>query len=180
MALVEESRQLEILSQVFSNRLLDRLRERLGESYSPQVMNGWPLDTENGGSVLAMAQLQPKAVPIFFDAAEEIAADLIAKPPSADELARVTEPLRQQLTRATTSSAFFMYLLEGASTDPRRFRAVRTLMTDYTQTSPAAMQALAAKYLKPGGSWRVAVIPQGQSLVRAAGAGGTGAAAAPE
>ena len=62
----------------------------------------------------------------------------------------------------------------------RNFRAVRTLMTDYTQTSPAAMQALAAKYLKPGGSWRVAVIPQGQSLVRAAGAGGTGAAAAPE
>jgi zinc protease len=60
-----------------------------------------------------------------------------------------------------------MYLLEGASTDPRRFRAVRTLMTDYTQTSPAAMQALAAKYLKPGGSWKAAVIPQGQSLVRA-------------
>lgn len=167
MAQVEESRQLEILSQVFSNRLMDRLRERLGESYSPQVMNGWPLDTENGGSVLAMAQLQPKAVPVFFTIAEEIAADLIAQPPSADELARVTEPLRQQLTRASTSSAFFMYLLEGASTDPRRFRAVRTLMTDYTQTSPAAMQALAAKYLKPGGSWKAAVIPQGQSLVRA-------------
>lgn len=173
MAGISESRQLEILSQVFSNRLMDRLRERLGEAYSPQVANSWPLDVENGGSLFAAAQLQPRAVPVFFATAEEIAADLVASPPSADELARVTEPLRQQLTRASTSSAFFMFQLEGASSDPRRFSAVRSLMVDYTQTTPAAMQALAAKYLKPGGSWRLAVIPQGQVLATASTSGST-------
>jgi zinc protease len=164
-ARIEESRQLQILSQLFQNRLLDALREKLGEAYAPQVGNSWPIDLENGGSVIALAQLQPRGVPVFFATADEIAADLIARPASSDELARVTEPLRQQLNRASTSSAFFMYQLEGASADPQRIGAVRTLLTDYTVTTPEAMQALARKYLQRSSSWRLAVIPQGQKLV---------------
>ncbi|MFM5885288.1 MAG: M16 family metallopeptidase, partial [Novosphingobium sp.] len=164
VAQISEGRQLEILSQLFSNRLLDAMREKLGASYSPYVANSWPQDLDNGGAIFALAQLQPKAVPVFFATADEIAAQLVAAPPTADELARVTEPLKQQLTRAYTSSAFFMNQLEGASEDPRKFAALRTLLPDMTRTTPAAMQALAAKYLRPGKSWRVAVIPAGQKL----------------
>jgi zinc protease len=160
MAGVSESRQLEILSQLFTNRLMDAMRERLGASYAPQVVNNWPLDLASGGSIMAFAQLQPLATTAFFAAAQEIAADLSARPPGDDELTRVIEPLRQQLTRATTSSAFFMGQLEGATQDPSRFAAVRSLLTDFTQTTPAKMQALAAKYLDPAKGWRLAVVPQ--------------------
>ncbi len=165
IANVTESRQLEILTQVFQNRMLDAMREKLGASYAPQVYNNWPVDLDSGGGVIALAQLQPKGLPIFFATADEIAADLVARPPSADELARVTEPLKQQLTRAYTSSAFFMGQLEGASSDPRKFAALRTLLPDMTRTTPAAMQALAAKYLQRAKSWRIAIIPEGQKLV---------------
>ena len=164
MAGITESRQLEILTQLFTNRLLDRMREKLGASYAPQVVNSWPLDLDSGGSISAFAQIQPVATAAFFDAAREIAADLIARPPSADELTRVTEPLRQQITRATTSSAFFMNQLEGATSDPSRFGAVRTILTDYTQTTPEAMQALARKYLDPQKSWRLAVVPEAKGV----------------
>jgi len=166
MAQLRESRQLEILTQVFNNRLMDKLREKLGEAYSPQVVNSWPLELHDGGNIFAIANLQPKSVPVFFATAEEIATDLATKPITAEELARVTEPLKQGLTRASSSSAFFMYLIEGATTDPTRYRSVRTLLSDYTVTTPEAMQALAAKYLAPGKSWRIAVIPQGQSLAQ--------------
>ncbi|MFM5924388.1 MAG: M16 family metallopeptidase [Novosphingobium sp.] len=161
---LRESRQLEILSQIFQNRLLDKLREKLGESYSPQVVNSWPLDLDGGGSLMAIANLQPKSVPVFFQTAEEIANDLAANPIGADELGRVTEPLKQALTRASSSSAFFMYLLEGATSDPGKYRQVRSVLSDFTETTPAEMQALARKYLAPGKSWRLAVIPQGQTL----------------
>lgn len=164
---ISESRQLAILSDLFQNRLVDALREKLGESYAPQVGNDWPVDLENGGAITALGQLQPGSIPVFFATADEIAADLVARPPSAEELARVTEPLRQQLTRAATGSAFFMYQLEGASEDQRRIAAIRTILPDYTRTTPEAMQALARKYLGKGKSWRLAVIPQGQSLVTA-------------
>ena len=162
-----ESRQLEILTQLFSNRLLDRMREKLGASYSPQVFSEWPIDLDSGGAIMALGQLDPKSLPVFFATADEIAAELIAKPVTADELARVTEPLRQQLTRASSSSAFFMYQLEGATADPVRIAALRTLLSDYTRTTPERMQALAAKYLGQNKSWRAAVVPEG-SLAKAA------------
>jgi zinc protease len=160
---ISESRQLEILTQLFTNRLMDAMREKMGASYAPQVYSTWPLDLDSGGTITAMAQLQPDAVPAFFATAQEIAADLIANPPGADELARVTEPLRQRVTRAATSSAFFMYQLQGATSDPRRISAVRTLLTDYTVTTPADMQALAKRYLGGDRSWRLAVVPEEKS-----------------
>src|SRR5690606_27765256 len=64
-----QSRKLEVLAQLFSNRLMDALRERLGASYSPYVGANWPLDAEDGGNLLALAQLPPEQVPAFFDAA---------------------------------------------------------------------------------------------------------------
>ena len=161
---VRESRKLEILTNLFSNRLLDRMREKLGASYAPQVISNWPLDLDSGGAISAMAQIQPSAVPAFFAATEEIAADLVARPASADELARVTEPLRQQVTRAATGAAFFMYQLEGATSEPARFASLRTLLPDYTQTTPQEMQALASRYFGTAKSWRLAVLPEGQSL----------------
>lgn len=167
---ISESRQLEILTQLFTNRLMDAMREKTGESYAPQVYSNWPLDLDSGGSITAMAQLQPAAVPAFFTTAREIAADLIANPPTADELERVTEPLRQRVTRAATSSAFFMYQLEGATGDPARIGSVRTLLRDYTETTPQQMQALARKYLEPNASWRLAVLPQGETMATVAAA----------
>jgi zinc protease len=164
---ISESRQLEILTQLFTNRLMDAMREKAGASYAPQVYSTWPLDLDSGGSITAAAQLQPAAVPVFFTTARQIAADLIAHPVTADELARVIEPMRQRVTRASTSAAFFMYQLEGATTDPSRIAAVRTILQDYTVTTPEKMQALAARYLDPAKSWRLAVLPEGKTAAPA-------------
>lgn len=160
---IRESRQLEILSQLFTNRLLDEVREKLGVSYAPYVYSTWPVDLQAGGAITAVAQLGPKDVPLFFDLAEKIAADLIAKPATADELGRVIEPLRQQVSRAASSSGFFMQELQGATRDPSRIGSIRTLLADYTQTTPEAMQQLAARYLTKGKSWHLAVLPEQQA-----------------
>ncbi len=161
---IRDSRQLQILTQIFTNRLMDAMREKTGASYAPQVASSWPVDIDSGGVITAMAMLQPLAVPAFFATAEEIAADLSANPPSEDELARVTEPLRQQITRAATGSAFFMWQLEGATQDPSRIGNIRSILSDYTRATPEAMRALAERYLAAGKSWRLAVLPQGQVL----------------
>lgn len=166
------SRKLYVLSQLFSNRLLEAMREKAGASYAPQVYSDWPLDSASGGSLFALAQLQPAAVPDFFSTVDAIAADLAARPPSAEEMALVTEPLRQQLTRAASGSAFIMNQLEGATYDPSRFGAVSTILSDYTAISPIEVQQLAQRYLIEDRSWRLAVIPQGQAL---AGPGGANA-----
>ena len=163
---LRESRQLEILTQVFNNRLLDAMRERAGASYAPVVRSEWPSDVEGGGRITGFAQLQPDDVPIFFEEARKIAAELANTPPSADELERVTEPLRQYVTRASTGNLFWLYQLEGATEDPQRIALLRFLLSDLTRTTPEAMQSLARKYLSPADAWTLAVIPQGQELSR--------------
>ncbi len=55
-----------------------------------------------------------------------------------------------------------MYQLEGATADPGRFTALRTVLSDYTQTTPEKMQALAQRYLDPAKGWRLAVVPEAQ------------------
>lgn len=167
VASLRESRQLEILTQLFNNRLMDALRERAGASYSPQVFSSWPTDLPSGGRITALAQLEPAFVPVFFAEAERIAKDLAANPPTADELARVTEPLGQLIRRASTGNQFWLYNLEGATQDPKRTAMLRTLLADYSQTSPQAMQLLADRYLVQGGTFRLAVIPEGQTLAAA-------------
>lgn len=169
MADIRESRQLEILTQIFSNRLLQAMREKSGASYAPQVFSSWPVDLNAGGAINAVAQIEPGSIPVFLATARKIAADLSASPPTVDELARVTEPLRQQVTRAATGSAFFMYQLEGATQDPSRFEAVRTLLPDYSETTPERMQQLAARYLAPEKAWELVVVPEGQASVTTAG-----------
>ncbi len=164
---LRESRQLEILTQLFNNRLLDALRERAGASYSPQVFSNWPADLSTGGRITALAQLEPEFVPIFFTEADRIARDLAANPPTADELERVTEPLSQLIRRASTGNQFWLYNLEGAAFDPQRVALLRTLLADYSQTSPQIMQFLADRYFAKGAPFRLAIIPEGQTLAQA-------------
>jgi zinc protease len=155
-----ESRKLEMLAQLFSNRLMDAMRERAGASYSPFVGSDWPLDTPAGGKIVAIAELPPEQVPAFFTAADEIAADLAATGPTADELARVTEPMRQLLTRMQTGHTFWLNQLAGLSFDRNRLVLLPSLMTDYIAIDPAEMRALAARYFGQHGGWRMAVLPQ--------------------
>ncbi len=159
-----ESRQLELLTSLFTNRLIDAMRERAGASYAPSVSTNWPVDLDNGGRIMAIAQLKPEDVPTFFAAAETIAADLATNPASADELARATEPMKQLIRRAMTGNTFWLYQIAGSSRDPRRLFALDTLQADFSETTPEAMQALAAKYLAATDGWRMAVLPEGQTL----------------
>ncbi len=160
---ISESRKIEVLSQLFNNRLIDDMREKLGVSYSPYVYSMWPVDLTAGGAITAVAQLRPEDVPLFFKLVEDIAADLVAQPAQADELARVIEPMRQQVTRAASSSGYFMLELEGATGDPSRFNTIGSILRDYTLVTPQELQALAARYLAKGKSWQLAVLPQDQA-----------------
>ncbi|WP_375291669.1 M16 family metallopeptidase [Qipengyuania sp.] len=170
VASIRESRQLQILVQLFNNRLLDAMREKAGASYAPVVQSDWPTDIQGGGRIRAIAQLQPKDVPIFFREAERIAQSLVSTPVTADELERVTEPLRQYVSRASTGNLFWLYQLEGATQDPRIIAYLRTLLSDYSRTSPEVMEALAQKYFSGVQPWRLAIVPEGQSLSAEAGA----------
>ena len=156
---VHESRQLELLAQVFNNRLFDAMREKIGASYAPQVASTWPLDLPSGGYIAATTQLRPGDLPAFFAASDKIAADLAASPPTADEMERVVEPMKQLITRASTGNGFYMYQLEGGAFEPGKFTEIRSILSDYSRITPDIIQGLAQRYLVQARAWRLKIVP---------------------
>jgi zinc protease len=160
IAEIRTSRQLDILAQIFSDRLFERLRQESGASYSPSVSSQWPVGSTSGGKIVAIGQVSPENVPLFFRLSREIAADLAKNPVGADELERTIKPMGQQLLRASTSSQFWLAQMGGGTYDPRRLAAVRSLGSDLMTTTPAELQALAARYLRPDTDWTMEVLPK--------------------
>ncbi|MBR0552614.1 M16 family metallopeptidase [Stakelama marina] len=160
---ISQSRKLELLAAIFRDRLLDQLRSEAGASYTPQVVNEWPVGLPSGGDVLAVGLVPPAKTDLFFRLARGIAADLAANPVSQDELDRAIKPLKQLVIRMSTGNIFWMDQTKGGSTDPRRIAAIDTLPTDIVQTTPAEIQALAAKYLRPDKDWSMIVLPKDEA-----------------
>jgi zinc protease len=155
-----DSRRLDVLAQVFSDRLFERMRQAAGASYSPGVVSQWPKGLPGGGRLMAVSQVAPENVALFFKLSREIAADLAANPIAADELARIKGPLSQYYARASTSSLFWLRELSGGAYDPRRLDATRRIGRDFGEVTPAVLQAAAAKYLLPAKDWTMAVLPK--------------------
>jgi zinc protease len=110
----------------------------------------------------------PDKTGFFFQLARGIAADLVAKPIDADELNRALTPLKQQIIRQSSGNMFWMKLVEGGSYDPARIAAVKTLAPDIGRVTPAELQGLAAKYLRPDRDWSLMVVPEKPAPVGAA------------
>lgn len=161
LANAREGRQLDILAQIITDRLFERLRAAEGVAYSPNAQADWPLAFDKGqGYILAMSQLKPGSIDYFFTLVREIAADLAARPVSDDELQRVLAPTRQLLARASTGNAYWMNQMEGAAYDRRYVEAMIALPNDMLRITPERLRQLAAKYLVDRKSYSVVVLPR--------------------
>ncbi|WP_432767906.1 MAG: insulinase family protein [Sphingopyxis sp.] len=167
LAAPRDARGLEVLAAVFNDRLFDRLRAEQGASYGPVVDSHWPTGFDGGGYLLVGSLLAPKDIDRFYGIARDIAADLVANPVTPDELARNAGPIREQVTRASTGNVYWMFLLEGATRDPRVAAAALTIQDDIASVTAADVQRLARQYLTPNRQWSLAILPQGMTLADA-------------
>ena len=157
---IYESRKLDILAQIYNDRLFDALRGAEGAAYSPNVSSNWPAAMPGGGSFTVVSQLNPSRTTEFFALARRIATDLIATPVSADELQRAVGPTRQQIDRASSGNSFWLGQLAGSTSDARRIEAIASLASDYARITPVELQATARRWLAPDKVFSMVVLPE--------------------
>ncbi len=155
-----EGRRLELLAQIFGDRMFDQLREAEGASYSPVVDSNWPTGFSSGGNFAVIAQLKPEGVARFFTISQDIAASLATKPVTSDEMARAVTPMKERIARASTGSSFWLRNLEGASFDPQRITALKSILSDLSRITPADLQESARKWFKPDQAFKLTVLPE--------------------
>lgn len=164
LARVTEGRELEVLAAIFRDRLFEKFRVEQAASYSPNMSSNWPDEFSSGGYMIALSLVQPGDVNRFFDFSRDVAADLVARPVSEDELKRAVEPISQLIERISTGNTFWLNELEGVTYEPQRFNVLARLLSDYKNVTPARLQDLAKRYFVEEKAWRFAVLPKNVSL----------------
>ena len=64
-----------------------------------------------------------------------------------------------------------MFLLEGATRDPRVAAAALSIQDDISAVTAADIQRLARQYLTPERQWSLAILPKGMTLADASALG---------
>lgn len=173
---VQRTRRLILLGQILDDRLRLKIREELGETYSPASYHV-ASDTFPGyGYMTAMATLKPEQVaqvkPMFLEIAEGIIKEGI----SDDEFQRAREPQLQQLVQMRRDNRYWLTrVLPNCQAQPYRLEWCRSLVDDFTGIKKEELEALAKTYLVPDKSLTIGLLPE---LEKAAASGENKAAAA--
>jgi len=150
---------LQVLKNVFATRMNDQLRIRDGVTYSPHVSLNASEALPRYGYLLAETELPPAKMPLFFDVAQAIAADLRAHPISADELNRARKPKLEEVVAQMQTNAYWLGALIGAQSDPRLLKVIRATVPDLMRVTAADVQRAAQTYLVDAKAWKAEITP---------------------
>lgn len=153
-----EDAALSLLAAVMQLRLTEELRQALGATYSPGASSSTSSTYPGYGQLAVSTNLDPKDIPAVRSAIVRIAASLAEMPVSADLLLRARQPILERIDRNRRENAAWLGVMSQAQTEPRWLTRFRTARTTYLAITPAQLQALAKRYLKPGEALEIAVI----------------------
>lgn len=159
---IEKTRRLGMLSAILDDRLRLKLREEMGDAYSPFAHN-LPSDTwTEFGYLFASVTVDPPQAEKVIEAISEIATDLAKGDRiTEDELERAKLPQLTSIEEMRRTNRYWMgSVLESSQEYPQRIDWSRSFVDDYRNISVEEINALAKEYLKAEAQVSVVVRPE--------------------
>ena len=158
---IGRTRRLSLLAEVFSDRLREQIREKLGASYSPFV-HSWTSRAYDGyGLMSAFVQVDPGQVETVVLEIDRISADLATNGVGADEFRRTREPSLTSIKDMRRQNGYWLNtVLAGAWRHPQQLAWSRTIVADYAAVRAEELSALASRYLVPARRATVRITPR--------------------
>lgn len=158
---IPEFRRLNVISDIYGDRLRQEIREKLGASYSPNASADGSDALENFGYLYGQSVGKPEDLQLILETMERIATDLHENGATQDELDRSLAPILSSLQKSTRDNSYWVStVLAKSQEDPARLEWARTRDEDYASISLKEINALATKYLAPENLLRVSVLPK--------------------
>jgi len=160
---IKRTRRLALLGEILDDRLRLKIREELGETYSPASYHVGS-DTYTGyGYMTAMASLKPEQVakvkPMFLAIADGISDTGITE----DEFQRAREPQLQQLVQMRRDNKYWLSrVLINCQSQPYRLDWCRSLVDDFSGIKKEELEALSKQYLEDEKSIVIGILPHGE------------------
>ena len=157
---VRLARRLTLLAEVLSDRLRVKIREEMGDAYSPQAGSA-PSDTyTHYGFLLAQISIDPAQAQKIVETVLALAADLQKNGATPDELDRAKKPILTSLRESARTNPYWLNAVIGCCQEyPQRLDWCRSRYSDFEGITKAEIDALAAQYLDPSRTFRVTVLP---------------------
>ena len=161
---VKLSRRFSLLAEILSDRVRKKVREELGESYSPRVASMMSDTWPGYGQMMAMMIADAKDAKSLTEIAEKLATELAAGGVNADELERARKPILTSLVEQRRSNAYWLStVVLPSQSKPERLDWARTMMEDFQSVTVEDLNALAKQYLKDGSGTAVRVVSTGET-----------------
>jgi len=147
---IEKTRRLGMLSAIIDDRLRVKIREELGDAYSPFAHN-LPSDTwTDYGHLFASVTIDPAQAGPVTEVVTEIAKDLATgNSITADELERAKKPQVTSIVEMRRTNRYWMSsVMESSQEYPARLDWSRSFVDDYQNITVDEVNALATEFLK--------------------------------
>lgn len=157
---IKKPRRLNVLSRIIADRLRVKIREEMGESYSPSAYS-YTSDTFEGYGYLATRIVtDPDKAASIAAIVRDIGAGLADKGATQDEVSRAVKPLISMLEQYLRTNEYWLgTVLMGSTEKPVRLEWARSIRQDYSAIGQKEVNAVAKEYLSPGRALTVLVQP---------------------
>lgn len=148
MSNIQRTRRLTLLGSVLDDRLRIKVREELGDTYSPACYHVGS-DTFTGyGYMTTMIECKPELAESLTKLVIEIGDTLAAGPITDDEFDRAMQPMLTQLEQMRRDNRYWsMNVLRCSQEHPERLDWARTFVSDFSGIKKEEIEALAKEYL---------------------------------
>lgn len=145
---ISRTRRLSILAEIFSDRLRETIRDKLGAAYSPVAYNS-PSRTYPGyGMLNIIVSIKPEDADMVAKEVRAIADDMIGKGISKDELQRAVDPMITGIKDMQRQNAYWLFtVLKDSKSHPEQLEWSRTILNDYAAITLEDMAEYAKRYL---------------------------------
>ena len=158
---IQRSRRLSVLGTIFADRLRAKVREELGEAYSPYAQN-IPSDTYAGsGKLMATVTVDPEGAQKIVDVVSEIGKEIRQHGIDSDELERAVAPLLSSIERQRRTNGYWLNSVILSSQEfPQRLDWSRGMLKDFQSVTVDDINELAKQYLADEKAVKVIVKPK--------------------
>lgn len=155
-----EFRRLNVLGDIYGDRLREEIREKLGASYSPNAGASGSDGFEGVGYLIGQSIGKPEDLELLLKTMRDLADQLATSGATADELDRSIKPILGQLEKSLRDNSYWLgTVMSQSQADPKRLDLARRRDEDYRSISLAEINALAKKYLAAENALLVTIKP---------------------
>jgi len=161
---ISATRRLSVLGAIFADKLRSKVREELGEAYSPYARH-IPSDTYKGyGYLMSVITVDPPQAEKIANVVEGIGTALASKGVTEDELERAIKPLLNSIDQQVRQNAYWLRTVSLSSQEfPQKLDWAKTMIKDYKSIKVGDVNTLAKRFLSEGNSVSVKIVPRAPS-----------------